>query len=138
MDTPVAFVFKQAILPMVAILCGVGLPALIVYFITRYKLQRHRQLLDAVCQLAERNMPVPRELLDPPRSRSNAGSALFRAFTLIGAGVGLGLMFWQMELPMMMGVGALALCVGVAQLIALRIERQAPAAPSLDAPGPTL
>jgi hypothetical protein len=140
MDSSVALVFKQALLPMVAILCGVGMPTLIVYLVARYKLQRHRQLLDTVCQLADKNLPVPRELLDPPRRAGSESSPLFRAFTLIGAGVGLALMFWQMELPMMMGVGALALCVGVAQLLALGIERRAAGAgpdtpPRAEAPG---
>jgi hypothetical protein len=140
MDSSLAIVFKQALLPMVAILCGVGMPTLIVYLVARYKLQRHRQLLDIVCQLADKNLPVPRELLDPPRRAGNPSSPLFRAFTLIGAGVGLALMFRQMELPTMMGVGALALCVGVAQLLALGVERRsAGAAPNTptdtEAPG---
>jgi hypothetical protein len=138
MDSTAVALFKQALLPMVAILCGVGFPALVVYFITRYKLQRHRQLLDTVCKLADKNLPVPRELLDPPRHAGQSGSLLFRAFTLIGAGVGLALMFYQMQLPMMMGVGALAGCVGVAQLLALRLERKAPAQALADTEAPGL
>ena len=36
--------------------------------------------------------------------------------------VGLALMFWALELPSLMGIGGLLVCVGVAQLVALALD----------------
>lgn len=115
---------KQTLIPIVAIVSAVGLPALIVWLVLRHQQQRHQQLLETVRHLADRGMPVPRELLDPPRRQAVQGSSQFRAITLVGVGLGLALMFYLLGLAFLSGIGALLVCIGVAQLIALRIERR--------------
>jgi hypothetical protein len=120
---PTILVLKQVIVPVVAILAGVGMPVLIVFLVMRFQHLRNQQLFETVRYLADRGQPIPRELLDPPRRPPVAGSQMFRAITLLGAGVGLALMFHLMNLPLLVGVGALLVCIGAAQLLGLRLER---------------
>lgn len=124
--------FKQMLIPIVAIVFGLGMPALVVFLVLHFQHRRQQLLMDTVRQLADRGQPIPRELLDPPRREQ--GSPQFRAITLVGVGIGLALMFWWQDLAFLMGIGGLLLCIGAAQLIALRLEprtpRDAPAAAS--------
>lgn len=113
---------KQTLIPLTAILCGLALPVLIVWLVLRNQQRRHQQLLETVRHLADRGMPVPRELLDPPQRTAVQGSPMFRAITLVGVGVGLALMFVLLNLAFLAGIGALLVCIGVAQLVALRLE----------------
>ena len=63
-------------------------------------------------------------MLDPPQpaGQSVLGTPRFRAITLIGVGVGLALMFYMLELRFLIGIGGLLLCIGVAQLIAIKLD----------------
>lgn len=99
------------------------IPVALVWVVLRFRQIRTERLYETIRHLADRGQPVPPELLDPPR-RTRAGDTLrFRAITLIGAGLGLSLMFWLLDLRSIAGVGALLVCIGVAQLIALRLDR---------------
>ena len=122
-----ALVLKQ-IIPLAGMVVGVIailLPAVIVFIALYYRHQRTEKLYDTVRQLVEKGLPVPPELLDPPApKRGVANTPLFNAVTLIGAGLGLALMFYWMELRWLIGVGAMLVCIGAAQLLALAIERR--------------
>jgi hypothetical protein len=107
---------------MVAIV-AILLPALILYIVLHYRARRTDQLFTLVKQLSEKGLPVPPELIDPPASPVSSSSPFFRAVTLIGVGVGLAVMFYTLELKELMGIGALLGCIGIAQLIALRLEK---------------
>ncbi len=119
-----------SILPKLAALliplAGIALPVIIIIVVLHFRQQQREKLYETVKHFADRGMPVPRELLDPPRARQDDifGSARFRAITLIGTGVGLALMFWLLELAFLTGIGALLVCIGVAQLIAVRLDRR--------------
>ena len=93
-------------------------------FAWKYQERKHKTIVD----LLEKGLPVPRELLSSPRRE---GSALMRALTLVGVGVGtsafLGAMF-QLDHGLW-AAGLIPLAIGVAQLIALKIEPQARDAP---------
>lgn len=119
---------NMVLIPVVAIVCGLGLPALIVYLVLRAQKHRLTLLHETVQKLADRGLPVPQELLDPPR-RAMQGSPQFRAITLLGVAAGLAVMFYLLDLVPLMGIGALLACIGIAQLIALRLEPQRPADP---------
>jgi hypothetical protein len=109
------------LIPVVAILAPLGLALIALNFAWKFQERKHKTLVD----LLEKGLPVPRELLRPPQ---RTGSALMRALTLVGVGVGvsvfLGAMFhfdyglWA--------AGMIPLAIGVAQLIALKLETQPP------------
>lgn len=113
------------LIPVCAILMPLGLAAIALNFAYRWQERKHKTVVD----LLEKGLPVPRELLRPAPQR--AGSPLMRALTLVGVGVGtcafLGVMFrWERGL---WGAGLIPLCIGVAQLIALRLEPARPPEP---------
>ena len=120
--------------PIVAIL----MPVAIVFIALYFRHQRQVSLHETIKHLADKGMPVPKDLLDPPSRNRNAGegrqrnSPLFGAMTTFGAGIGIGIFFYAMGWGGLWGVGALVATIGVAQLIALAIERRAPAAPRAD------
>ncbi len=115
------------LIPVCAILSPLGIAALALNFAWKFQERKHKTIVD----LLEKGLPVPRELLRSPRRE---GSALMRALTLVGIGVGtsafLGAMF-QLEHGLW-ATGLIPLAIGVAQLIALKIEPQVrePAEPS--------
>ena len=118
----------ELLIPVCGILMPLGIAALALNFAFKYQERKHKTVVD----LLEKGLPVPRELLRSPRRE---GSALMRALTLVGIGVGtsafLGAMFhfdhglWA--------AGLIPLAIGVAQLIALKLEpqRPEPAEPSM-------
>jgi hypothetical protein len=118
---PLSQLFSPGLLiPVVAILMPLGGMLVALNFVWKYQERKHKTIVD----LLEKGLPVPRELL---RSPQRAGSALMRALTLVGVGVGcsafLGAVFhfdyglWA--------AGLIPLSIGVAQLIALKLEPQA-------------
>ena len=121
---PLSQLFRpELLIPVCAILMPLGIAAIALNFAYKYQERKHKTVVD----LLEKGLPVPRELLRSPRRE---GSALMRALTLVGVGVGtsafLGAMFhfdhglWA--------AGLIPLAIGVAQLIALKLEPQAPEA----------
>lgn len=103
---------------------GILLPVFIVGLVLHFKQRQREALYETVKHFADRGMPVPRELLDPPQpaGASVLGTPRFRAITLIGVGVGLALMFWSLNLEFLIGIGGLLVCIGLAQLFALRLD----------------
>jgi len=119
---PLNQLFQPGLLiPVCAILMPLGITVIALNFAYKYQERKHKTVVD----LLEKGLPVPRELLRSPRRE---GSALMRALTLVGVGVGtsafLGAMFhfdhglWA--------AGLIPLAIGVAQLIALKLEPQPP------------
>lgn len=122
-------------IPIVAIL----MPVAIVFIALYFRHQRQVSLHETIKHLADKGMPVPKDLLDPPAQKwsADAGgrqrrSPLFGAMTVFGVGIGLMIFFYAMGLGGLWGVGALVATIGVAQLIALAIERRAPATTRTD------
>lgn len=120
---------KMVLIPVVAIVFGLGMPALVVYLVLHFRHQRHELLHATVQRMADRGLPIPPELLDPPR-RAPQHSRQFNAITMLGIAVGLAVMFHMLDLQPLMGIGALVGCIGIAQLIALRLEVPAPGGPA--------
>jgi len=125
-------------IPIVAIL----MPVAIVFIALYFRHQRQVSLHETIKHLADKGMPVPKDLLDPPGQHWNvdAGgrprrSPLFGAMTVFGVGIGLMIFFYAMGLGGLWGVGALVATIGVAQLIALALERRAPSARRSDQDG---
>ena len=114
-------------IPVLGMLLGMLMPVAIVLivlnFAHKYQERKHRTVVD----LLEKGLPVPRELL---RSGRREGSALMRALTLVGMGIGvsafLGAMFHLDH--GLWAIGLIPLSIGVFQLIALKLEPQRPEA----------
>ena len=89
-----------------------------------------------IVNLIEKGLPVPPQLLGPTQRRE--GSPLMRALTLIGLGIGLSAFLFAMfgRWYGLWAVGLIPLAIGVAQLIAYKLEpqRTGAAAPPLDLP----
>lgn len=106
-------------------LAGIALPLLILWVVLHYRERQRSKLYDTVKYFADRGMPVPRELLDPPQDqRPTLGTPRFRAFTTIGTGLGVALMFAIMDMRFLIGIGGLLVFIGLAQLIALHLDAQ--------------
>jgi hypothetical protein len=101
---------------------GIIAPVVIVFVVLQHRAQMREKMLETAKYFADKGMPIPRELLDPPSPLGQAANWRFRAITLIGAGVGLALLFWLLDVLFLTGIGGLLVCVGVAQLIAWRLD----------------
>jgi hypothetical protein len=111
------------LIPVVAILMPIAIVLIALQFASRFQERKHKTIVD----LLEKGLPVPRELLRPTR---RDGSPLMRALTLIGIGLGvcafLGAMF-KLDHGLW-AAGLIPLAIGVAQLIALKLEPARPEA----------
>ena len=119
---PLSQLFQPGLLiPVCAILMPLGIAAIALNYAFKYQERKHKTVVD----LLEKGLPVPRELL---RSPQRAGSPLMRGLTLVGIGVGtsafLGAMFHLDH--GLWAAGLIPLAIGVAQLIALKLEPQRP------------
>ena len=129
---PLTHLFSpQVLIPVCGILMPLGVVIAALHFVWKMQERKHKTIVD----LLEKGLPVPRELLRSQRS----GSPLMRALTLVGVGLGtsafLGAMF-QLDHGLW-AAGLIPLAIGVAQLIALKIEPQPPESPeppSIDLP----
>jgi hypothetical protein len=112
------------LIPVCAILMPLGVVIVGLNFAWKYQERKHKTIVD----LLEKGLPVPRELLRAPQRN---GSPLMRALTLLGVGIGtcgfLGAMFGLEH--GLWAAGLIPLCIGIAQLIALRIEPPRPPEP---------
>ncbi|MFL6697446.1 MAG: DUF6249 domain-containing protein [Vitreoscilla sp.] len=110
----------ELLIPITGMLLPLGIVLIALNFLWKYQERKHKTIVD----LLEKGLPVPRELLGSSRRE---GSALMRALTLVGVGLGtsafLGAMF-QLDHGLW-AAGLIPLAIGVAQLIALKIEPQA-------------
>jgi Domain of unknown function (DUF6249) len=102
---------------------GILAPVAIVFLVLQHRAQMREKTLETAKHFADKGMPIPRELLEPPGPPGETANWRFRAISLIGAGVGLALLFWSLDLLFLSGIGGLLICVGVAQLIAWRLDR---------------
>ena len=121
---PLTHLFSpQVLIPVCGILMPLGVVIAALHFVWKMQERKHKTIVD----LLEKGLPVPRELLRSQRS----GSPLMRALTLVGVGLGtsafLGAMF-QLDHGLW-AAGLIPLAIGVAQLIALKIEPQRPEPP---------
>ena len=111
----------ELLIPICGMLMPLGIVLIALNFAYKYQERKHKTIVD----LLEKGLPVPRELL---RSSRREGSALMRALTLVGVGIGtcgfLGAMFGLEH--GLWASGLIPLCIGVAQLIAIKLEPPRP------------
>jgi hypothetical protein len=90
----------------------------IIVLVLDFRHRRTQQLHETVTRLAEKGLPVPPELLSPPLPKSRLRGAL----TLVGLGLGLIALFIAQGDSSNWGVGAVPLAIGLAQLVAWKLE----------------
>ena len=93
----------------------------IIVMVLDYRHRRTQQLHDTIARLADKGLPIPPELLTPPLPKSRLRGAL----TLVGLGIGL-MVYFVAQADGNWGVGAIPLAIGVAQLIAWKLENPTP------------
>lgn len=106
-----------AVVAIIAMLVGFGLPlalvAVVLYFKHRKAVMNH----ETITRLAEKGLPIPPELMEPPR-KGNAG--LRGGLVLVALGIALSFFFagwgpgWS--------IGLIPGLMGVALLVAWKIE----------------
>jgi len=107
----------EAVIAIIGIVVTFGLPLVLVAVILFYKHRRQRMIHETIARLAEKGLPVPPELLDPPR---RAHSGLRGGLVLIGLGIGLSAFMYEMQGSW--SIGLIPGLMGVALLIAWAIE----------------
>jgi len=108
-----------ALVAIVGMLAGFGLPLLLVAIILYYK---HRKTLiahETIARLAEKGLPIPPELLEPPRQ----GNASLRGGLVLVA-LGIAISFFFAGWGPGWSIGLIPGLMGVALLIAWKIENR--------------
>ena len=111
---------NESLVAIIGVLVTFGMPLLLVAIVLVYKHRRMRMTHETIVRLAEKGIPVPPELLEPPRQRS---SGLRGGLVLIALGAGLSIFFLERGGPW--SIGLIPGLMGVALLIAWAIESKA-------------
>jgi uncharacterized membrane protein len=109
---------NETLVAIMGMLSVFGLPVILVGIILWFKHRKLKITHETIARLAEKGLPVPRELLEPPTQNRNA--ALRGGLVLVGLGVALGVFFATTRGPW--SIGLIPGLMGVALLIAWRIE----------------
>ena len=107
----------EALVAIIGMLVTFGLPLLLVAVILYYKHRKLRMTHETIARLAEKGLPVPPELLEPPR-RGHTG--LRGGLVLLALGFGLAIFLDQVGAPW--SIGLIPGLMGLALIVAWKIE----------------
>ena len=110
----------ETLVAITSLLVAFGLPLVMVAIVLLYKHRKMRITHETIVRLAEKGIPVPPELLDPPRPRS---SGLRGGLVLVALGAGLSIFFHETRGAW--SIGLIPGLMGVALLVAWAIESRA-------------
>ena len=110
----------EAVIAIVGMVVSFGLPLLLVAVILYYKHRKLAMIHATITRLAEKGLPVPPELLEPPQK---GYSGLRGGLVLVALGIGLAIFFLEMGVPW--SIGLIPGLMGVALLVSWAIERRA-------------
>ncbi len=125
MDPAVIHSLTGVLVPLFGMVFVIG----VVVVVMEYRHRRNRQLHETIARFAEKGLPLPNELFS---TESAPKSRLFGALTLTGLGVGLMVLFGAQGGDEW-GIGAVPLAVGLAQLLAWKLEQPKPDAKNSNA-----
>jgi hypothetical protein len=108
-----------ALVAVIGIVASFGLPLALVAVVLYYKHRRARMAHETIAHLAEKGLPVPPELLQPP-GRAQAG--LRGGLVLLALGIALGFFFWDRGPGW--SIGLIPGLMGAALLLAWKIENR--------------
>ena len=109
---------STAMVAIVALLASFGLPLVLVALILLYKHRRNRLALETVERLTQQGLPVPAQLLDPPRRSAYTG--LRAGLVLVALGIALAIFF--ADKPPGWSIGLIPGLMGAALLLAWKVE----------------
>jgi hypothetical protein len=107
----------EAVIAIIGMLVTFGLPLILVAIILYYKHRRLRMMHETIARLAEKGLPVPPQLLDPPR---RVHSGLRGGMVLVALGIGLAIFMQQTNGSW--SIGLIPGLMGLALIIAWAIE----------------
>jgi hypothetical protein len=107
---------SEAVVAMTAMLASFGLPLVVIAIILVYKHHRNRMYQETILKLAEKGLPVPPELLQPPERRPSPKGGL----VLLALGIALSVFFWERGFPW--SIGLIPGLMGAALLLAWKID----------------
>jgi uncharacterized iron-regulated membrane protein len=111
---------NESLVALVGMVVTFGLPVLLVALILWFKHRKLRMIHETIARLAEKGLPVPPQLLEPPpRNRS---AALRGGLVLLALGIALAAFFAQTSGPW--SIGLIPGLMGAALLVAWAIERR--------------
>ena len=108
---------SETVVAVTSIVASFGLPLLIIAIILYYKHRKNRLMHETIARLAEKGLPVPPELLQPP-AHSYAG--LRGGLMLVGLGIALVVFFQQIRGPW--SIGLIPGLIGAALILSWAIE----------------
>lgn len=109
----------NTVIAILGIAASFGLPLALVALVLHYRHARDRMTHETIAKLAEKGLPVPPELIDPPR-RAQAG--LRAGLVLVALGVALAVFF--QDLGPGWSIGLIPGLMGLALLVAWKIENR--------------
>ncbi len=110
---------NEPLLAVLGMVMSFAVPLLMVAVILYYKHRRMKLIHETIARLAERGLPVPPELVDPPRARH---FGLRAGLVLVGLGIALAVFFLESGGPA--SIGLIPGLMGLALLVAWMIERR--------------
>jgi hypothetical protein len=108
-----------ALVAIIAMLVSFGLPLALVALVLIYKQRKLRMSHETIAKLAEKGLPVPPGLIEPPARRASA--ALRGGLVLVGLGIALAAFLLQINGPW--SIGLIPGLMGAALLLSWRIEK---------------
>jgi uncharacterized membrane protein len=108
------------LIPIVGMVVTFGLPVLLVAIILYYKHRRARMTHDTIVRLAEKGLPIPPELLEPPQPTRPSDAGLRGGLVLVALGIALAIFLAEVHGPW--SIGFIPGLMGVALLLAWKIE----------------
>lgn len=110
---------SEAVIAIVGMLVTFGLPLVLVAVILYYKHRRMRLMHETIARLVEKGLPVPPQLLEPPR---RGHSSLRGGMLLVALGIGLSIFMYEMRGSW--AIGLIPGLMGLALIIVWAIERR--------------
>ncbi len=106
-------------------LTGIIIVLIVLIFNHRNKKAKYELMAKAI----EAGKELPQTFFDEPKSKKAAKTPLQSAFSLMGVGIGLFLMFWFLKGELTLSfIGAIPFMIGLGKFIAYRMEQKSPKA----------
>ena len=108
-----------ALVAIMGMLVSFGLPLALVALILVYKQRRQRMAHETILRLAEKGLPIPPELIEPPR---RASTAMRAGLVLIALGIALAIFLREVGGPW--SIGLIPGLMGAALLLSWYLEKR--------------
>jgi hypothetical protein len=112
--------YSIAVVAVSGIVASFALPLALVALVLWYKHRRLRMTHETIARLAEKGLPVPPELIEPPARRASA--ALRGGMVLVALGIALAIFLLEVGGPW--SIGLIPGLMGIALLLSWHIERR--------------